>query len=71
MLYNMKYFEENKKIIFEKGYDAAYDLDNHRIGVQQCDRSHYVCVFVDGEIVATRTKRSSAIRLAIEYLNKQ
>ena len=70
MTYNMKYFEENKVRIGEDGYNAAYDLDGHRIGIMQCDRSHYVHVAVDGETVATRAKRSNAIRMALQYMNE-
>lgn len=70
MNYNLKYFDENKIVISEDEHGAAYDLDNHRIGICQCDRSCYVSVFVDGETVATRTKRSNAIRLALEYMSE-
>lgn len=70
-MYNLKYFEENKQLVFDDPYGGfAYDLDGHRIGVAACDRSRYFMVFVDGQMIATRAKRSNAIRLALDYLNK-
>lgn len=73
MKYNMKYFEEHA-VEVEGMYGTAYDLDEHRIGIGQCDRCsrhQYYWVCVDGVTVATRAKRGNTIRLALDYLNQQ
>ena len=73
MMYNMKYFEENKKIV-RQDYGVIYDLDNHRIAIcpcERCARRQYYNVCVDGTTIATRTLLSNTIRLALNYLNKQ
>ena len=67
--FNMRDFEENKSVICEGTFAAAYDYRGHRIGYMTDDRSRYVNVAVDGKVIATRAKKSNAIRLAIAYLN--
>lgn len=70
--YNLKYFQENKTVIYESGwFQGAYDLDGHRIGITPCDRSpRYAFVRVDGVVVASRIAPDKAIRKALEYMNE-
>ena len=73
MKYNMKYFNENA-IRVESEYSEIYDLDGHRIAICECSRCarrQYYNVCVDGETIATRTLASNAIRIALNYLNKE
>lgn len=79
MMYNMKYFEENKIEVpstWSKIYDLP-DINNqtlHRIAIcacERCARYQYYNVCVDGKTIATRTKQSNAIRIALNYLNEQ
>lgn len=74
MKYNMRYFQENAKVIREENrYGGAWELDGHKIGYMDCDSSiswDYFFVYVDGKTIATRTRRSEVIRKALAYLNK-
>lgn len=65
-MYTMKDFME--KAI--KISNEAYDFEGHRIAICSCDRSSYVHVVVDGEVIATRAKKSNGLRLALAHLNK-
>jgi hypothetical protein len=70
-MYTMKdLMEKATKISCYAVGDEAYDFEGHRIAICGCDRSSYVHVVVDGEVIATRAKKSNGLRLALAYLNK-
>lgn len=75
MMYNIKDFNENKiEVKAEDRWGAAYDYRGHRIAWEtnfsNIDKHTYYAVYVDGEVVATRTKRSECERKAMKYLNE-
>lgn len=72
MMCNLKDFEEQKTTVEpETIYGAAYDYRGYRVAWGRCqsNRGTYYTVWVDGEVVATRTKRRECERKAIAYLN--
>lgn len=60
---------------FESGLNESYKIDNHTIALLSIwsygggRDGHLVSVYVDGKMIATRCRRDTGLRKALETLN--